>query len=395
HAAPKKELSHTDALEVKLQEIHSKVKSLFLAHDCNPRPASHQPCPASNIIYYNCIKTGHVAQECNRACSIFKSSEHFNYCCPHRYRLDPSQRSLHTIMAKKEYANRKHDISHSVTPQPMNKNNLYYTVDPSRPYFPFKLINQRHVTWVALPLTTVTPHPMKREDCEAAPSPEHFHMHPFSAHLNLFAPLNGLQEEQLAFDDPLLQQRTQFTRWSLLKPSLTPPSSQNSSGPLPQEVQPQGTPQTSQWKPSQLGAADMAFSQTSASDWAHITADALMLAPDISIYPNNVSMNNDDSSSDNQSKFAPVNKSLAPNLRANYQLTGFGSSSFDPINKVSSNHDSSSVSQSSQSDFGPGNNGFTPAAKTNQHPGCVGHSYYISNVNGNIQDESPLVNPSS
>ncbi|KAJ9060491.1 hypothetical protein DSO57_1030480 [Entomophthora muscae] len=160
------------------------------------------------------------------------------------------------------------------------------------------------------------------------------------------------------------------------------PSSQNSPGPLLQEVQPQGTSQTSQCKPSQLGAADMAFSQASANDWAHIKADALMLAPDISIYPNNVSMNNDDSSSDNQSKLAPVNKSLAPNLRANYQLTGFGSSSFDLINKVSSNHDSPSVSQSSQSDFGPGNNGFAPAAKANQHPGCVGHLSYISNVNG-------------
>ncbi|KAJ9072615.1 hypothetical protein DSO57_1025701 [Entomophthora muscae] len=208
-------------------------------------------------------------------------------------------------------------------------------------------------------------------------------------------PPQQTQEKQLAFDNPLLQQRTCFTRWSLLKPSLTPPSSQNPSGPLFQEVQPQGTPQTSQCKPSQLGAADMAFSQAPANGWAHITADALMLAPDISIYPNNVSMNNDDSSSDNQSKFAPMNKSLAPNLRANYQLTGFGSSSFDPINKVSSNHDSLSVSQSSQSDFGPGNNGFAPAAKTNQHPGCVGHSSYISNVNGNIQDESSLVNPSS
>ncbi|KAJ9054885.1 hypothetical protein DSO57_1009815 [Entomophthora muscae] len=108
---------------------------------------------------------------------------------------------------------------------------------------------------------------------------------------NLFATLDKLQEEQLAFDNPAISAEDPLYNVFLVETAPnTPPSSQNPSGPLLQEVEPQGSPQTSQCKPSQLNAADVAF-------FMHQPAHPL--APGIIIYPNNISMNNNDSPSDN------------------------------------------------------------------------------------------------
>ncbi|KAJ9062662.1 hypothetical protein DSO57_1008425 [Entomophthora muscae] len=82
-------------------------------------------------------------------------------------------------MTEQNFEAGKHTLSSSATPQPLNKKSkLEYIVDPDGPSFPFTLICKRQVcSQGPSPCCKLTPPPMKRTDCEDAPSPSVFHPH--------------------------------------------------------------------------------------------------------------------------------------------------------------------------------------------------------------------------
>ncbi|KAJ9069013.1 hypothetical protein DSO57_1022891 [Entomophthora muscae] len=134
----------------------------------------HQPNPPSprtfqrycNCLYnpccYNCSEVGHISKDCTAPCSICKEPSHSNFICEFNP-INNDRKPQGWMMAEQNYE-AKHVLSSSATPQPLNKkSNLEYIVDPDGPSFPFTLICRK-----------LTPPPMKRTDCEDAPSPSTF-----------------------------------------------------------------------------------------------------------------------------------------------------------------------------------------------------------------------------
>ncbi|KAJ9066082.1 hypothetical protein DSO57_1013126 [Entomophthora muscae] len=123
------------------------------------------------------------------------------------------------MMAEQKFEAEKRALSSSATPQPLNKkSNFEYIVDPNGPCFQFTLICKCQVCSQGLsPGCELTPPPMKRMDCEDAPSP------------SVFLPHTHDDETGEGLEHP-----------SNLDPSCKPPSS-----PLP----PRAYVRNSKWNP--------------------------------------------------------------------------------------------------------------------------------------------------
>ncbi|KAJ9053148.1 hypothetical protein DSO57_1027154 [Entomophthora muscae] len=163
----KQNKSEEMAQEVKahLEDLNRRFDAMFMAqeqgHQSNPNP----PAPFKEIITaritprcYNCSEVGHISKDCTAPCSICKDPSHYNFICEFNP-INHDRKPQGLMMAKQKFEVKKHDLSSSATPQPLNiKSNLD---------FPFTLIHKCQVcSQGPSPGRKLTPPPMKCTDQE-------------------------------------------------------------------------------------------------------------------------------------------------------------------------------------------------------------------------------------